>query len=112
MEAALADGFRNQLPSNWAGTGPPGGVDGDGVGLATGDELGAADGVDRIAEEVDWPHDEPRKTIARASSTAIAGEPIQRWVVMPVRPRSQHTSLQCWESQDSYPLKLPLSPSD
>jgi len=52
----------NQSPSNWVGTGPPGGG------------LGAADGVGCVAEDVDWPHDEARKTTAMASRAAIAGE--------------------------------------
>ena len=64
----------NQSPSNWVGTGPPGGG------------LGAADGVGCVAEDVDWPHEEARKTTAVASRAAIAGEPIHRGVVM-VRPR-------------------------
>lgn len=91
VKGPVADGFRNQAPSNWAGTGPPGGGDADGVGLATAGDGGAADGVASFAEDVDWPHAEPRKTNATASRAVIAGEPIQRRAVMRVRQRSEHS---------------------
>lgn len=47
----------------------------------------ATDGVDKVAEGVDWPHDEARKTIAMPRMAAIGGEPIERPVVTRVRQR-------------------------
>ena len=76
LRATTAAGGRNQSPSSWAGTGPPGGGDAVGVGLE------ATDGVGTVGEEVDCPHDEARTEIAIPSEAAIAGQPIQRGAVM------------------------------
>src|ERR1700694_5618017 len=79
----------NQSPSNLVGTGPPGGG------------LRAA-----VADDVDWPHDEARKTTAVASRAAIAGEPIHRGVVM-VRPRRYKFQLESGANGDPKPLLGP-----
>jgi hypothetical protein len=71
----------NQSPSNWAGTGPPGGGDGDITAAGVG--LGPREGV-CFAEEFDWPHDEAIRTIAMANRLVIAGEPTLRLAVMRV----------------------------
>jgi hypothetical protein len=62
-------GGRNQSPSNWAGTGAPGG--GDGV-AAAGVCLTATDGVGTVAKEVDWPHEEARKATALTTAMRVA----------------------------------------
>jgi hypothetical protein len=49
----------NQSPSNWVGTGPSGGG------------LGAADGVARLAEELDSPHAAARKMSAMQSTVGL-----------------------------------------
>ncbi|MFI5091148.1 MAG: hypothetical protein ACHP7P_13925 [Terriglobales bacterium] len=90
--AKTAAGDRYQSPSSWAGTGPPGGGEAAGVGLAV------TDGVGTVDEEVDCPHDEARTMIAMPSTAAIAAEPIPRRAVMRVLQRSQRTWLQGYES--------------